>query len=528
MTTQEFAGKIREKYPGAYDDMPDDELTQRVIAKYPVYKDQITDLPIEPIEMSLLQRATTRAGEIFSEGYQGIEKAITEAPSPLQAGLRTTGAVAETAGKLIAEPVITGVKGIADKLADIPIVQKIAESKFGGNVLAGAQDIFGRISGAAEQLKTTNPELYQDLKAAGEIGLLILGEKPAQKSLEVAGQTLKTGGETIFEVGARAGRGMVGGIQKKVGEGIGKVSGVVEKTVTESIPKPVESALRETSSKMFDDYVKVASNAASSFKAPTPLEVVGQHAQKALDTIQRKLNAIGEQKSGVMGQAVVGNKAVGNIVVKFRQSLNSYLKGKTAVEGDTKLIRDILTEAERLGNNPRAKDVDKFIDFIQDRIYTSQRDLTIPVTDQTTGALRKITGQLNESLKSQLPESYSGLNSQYAKIVEIRNELNLKLGKEGERGGALMKRVFSPSDAGTKQLFAEIKKLTGVDLVNEATLARFVMETIGDARQASLLEQLQLPKISPKGILDFLFQKLASKFNTPEARFERARQLTIE
>jgi hypothetical protein len=186
-----------------------------------------------------------------------------------------------------------------------------------------------------------------------------------------------------------------------------------------------------------------------------------------------------------------------------------------------------MTEAKRLGNNPSAKDVDKFIDFVQDRIYSAKRDLSVPVTDDVEKILRPLTGQLNESLKSQLPNSYRNLNKKYSNMVDVRNELNSKLGYEAEKGGSLMKRVFSPSDARTKELFAEIEKITGIDLVDEATVARYVMESVGDARQASLLEQLQLPELPSRGLIDFLFKKATQGFNTPEAKIKRARELTL-
>lgn len=330
-------------------------------------------------------------------------------------------------------------------------------------------------------------------------------------------------------------RGAVGGVKQVVKGGqelLGKSKqglGVkIEKFVAEPIQKQYETTLQRTTLQKFDEYANVAKKAAQDFKEQTPLQLAGQKAQSALDTIQRKLKAIGEQKNGVLNQAVVGNKNVGNIVVKFRQNLQRYLGNKTAVEGDTKLLNDISNEAAKLGGNPTAKQVDKFIDFIQDRIYTSGRDLTVPVTDSATGALRQMTGQLNESLKTQLPNSYRGLNQKYADMVGVRNELNIKLGKAGEQGGSLMKRVFSPSDANTKKLFEKVKILTGVDLVDEATLARLMMEIAGDSRQASILQQLDIPQLTSTSILGRAWKEIVKRYNTPEMRLKRARELLLK
>ena len=40
-TVQQFAARIRAKYPGAYDDLSDQDLTHRILAKYPEYADMV-------------------------------------------------------------------------------------------------------------------------------------------------------------------------------------------------------------------------------------------------------------------------------------------------------------------------------------------------------------------------------------------------------------------------------------------------------------------------------------------------------
>jgi len=459
---------------------------------------------------------------------QGIAgKIAASGQLPLRAAA-TTGRIA---GRIIAEPL----SKVLEKIGT-PIVNQL--EKYAPGFSDEVANNVGKAVGVLESIKEKiPPDLYQSLADSVELASWYVGGKtvkPAIATLEKGAVRATEGVFGALEAGVQVGKKSVealGSGVSKVGEittaPLKKAVQVFEKLATEPIPKPVELSLKETSSVIFDKYTLTARKAALSNKASTPLELAGQKAQNALGTIQRKLNTIGEQKRTVLGKAAVGNKPVGSIVLKFRQELQNYLGRKTSIEGDAKLIRDISAEAQKLGANPSAKDVDKFIDFVQERVYTGQRDLTVPVTDQTTGAIRQMTGKLNENLKNQLPSSYRNLNDQYASMVDVRNELNIKLGKEGEKGGTLMKRVFSPSDARTKQLFEEVRKLTGIDLVNEATIARFVMETVGDARQANLLEQLQLPKLTKSGVLDFIYKTAAKQYNTPEAKFKRARELTM-
>lgn len=48
MNTQEFAQSVRAKYPGAYDNISDQDLVSKVVSKYPQYQDQISDFNQSP------------------------------------------------------------------------------------------------------------------------------------------------------------------------------------------------------------------------------------------------------------------------------------------------------------------------------------------------------------------------------------------------------------------------------------------------------------------------------------------------
>lgn len=447
-------------------------------------------------------------GNTFSQGAQNVTKAVTDIPQNAQnAGgspLADVASVATAAGH-IAGDVAGTAGGILTSVLPPPPEKSLGK------------DIFNAIGSGISKIPGMTPDIQKGLSDVLNTALMGVGEK----ATPVVGDAIKSGVDTAVT----SAKDMATAVTDKI-PSIPNPKTAIENLMANPIPEQVKSALGESSAPTFDKYAQIAKNATASYKNQTPLEYAGTRAQEALDTIQRKLDNIGSTKSDVLNSAGVGDKPVGNMVTKFRQNLNSYLSGKTAIEGDTKMVNDISSQAQALGANPTASQVDKFIDFAQDRIYSGRKDLTVPVTDSTTAALRKFTGELNTSLKAKLPDSYSTLNSKYSDLVQTRNELNTKLGAEGEKGGALMKRVFSPSDANTKQLFADVKKSTGIDLVNESTIARYVMETVGDSRQASMLQQLQLPKMSPEGILQWARDFVGKKINSPDAMLNRAKKLT--
>jgi hypothetical protein len=371
----------------------------------------------------------------------------------------------------------------------------------------------------------------------------VINHPEAAKTLVDSLQTVKNVGDTAWDTlvaediagGAKKGINGIKNVATKASEGASNlaaagteaVSGLGGKFSTlaeKPIPAQVQSALKGTSAATFDEYANTAKAATESFKNPTPLEMAGEKAQGALNDIQGQVDQIGKLKRGSI--ETFGDKPVGTSAKKFVQGLEREIKSGNLIEGDSKMARNMIEKAKALGNNPSAKAVDEFIDYAQDELYSGKRNLSVPVTDSTTGMLRKYIGQLNDDLKSQLPEAYGKLNDMYSEKIGVRNELNSKLGAEGEKGGSLMKRVFSPSDAGTKKLFSKVQELTGVDLVNEATMARFMMETFGDARQVSMLEKLQLPNLSERGILTLAKDLIAKHLNTPEKILKRARQLT--
>jgi predicted pyridoxine 5'-phosphate oxidase superfamily flavin-nucleotide-binding protein len=457
-----------------------------------------------------------------------------EALNALTTTKQKQGFLSETLGDIkgVGSDIISSAKARSANVGEAMEAQAKGEQGLGrtifqsvGQAAGLGSDIIGAgIKGTVKSLLTEGAE--ESVKGAVQgVGTAVINNPVAQsiiKQYQSLDDKTKRDIESVLGVTSltadvaglgMAGKGAKAGIkttQQLAKAGAQKVSTLTDDVITKTkqiftgskarigdqvipIPKTVQTTLKRTSDDVFKKYVNQARLASIEQKASTPLELAGEKAVEALQSVQKKMSAIGAQKSSIVNQSNVGLKPVGNIAVKARQNILKEIGDKTLDATDQRLVNDVLTKLTNLGVNPKLKQVDEFIDYAQEILYKGTKNLTVPVGGRTERVIKNTITSLNNQIKDIAPSSYRNLNAQYAKMIDIRNTLNNALGSEASKGGSLMKRVFSPTDSGTKKLFEEIKKLTNIDLVDEATLAKFSMELFGDARQAMLLQQLNIP-----------------------------------
>jgi hypothetical protein len=250
MNPKQFAAKIRAAHPGSYDDVPDEVLTQRVLAKYPQYKDMVkadaapTQEPGFPQRMGKgLQDITEGAGagvlntvhgtgELIRGGgnliHQGLGDAIvppagqkalremTYTNSPMQkigytgeqiGEFMLPGGATEKAGLKAAEllpkvakyakPIAeigteAGVSGLQNKMQGGDFSTGAAFGA-GGNVIGkGLQSAAPRIAEAAAE---PGKRLLKTVAPGVDIGKTILTESKGYKPSTIAGEL----GEKVAE-----------------------------------------------------------------------------------------------------------------------------------------------------------------------------------------------------------------------------------------------------------------------------------------------------------------------------------------
>lgn len=224
MNEQEFANKIRAKYPGAYDNVSDTELTNKVIAKYPVYASQLKSFnktyseitPLQPETQStsfgqkLLDTGTAVTNFLGGKSVQetfGAEIAKLKA-TPEERQFITQPTVGETAGSSLQLgslfiPVGSLAKGVGLGAKALGLSPKITQ--VAGNVVAGAAT--GAAFDVGEKLQTGETSGLATV-AGGAIplaGPIVKGAKKLTGAIarETLGKTTGAGAGAIQE-GLRA------------------------------------------------------------------------------------------------------------------------------------------------------------------------------------------------------------------------------------------------------------------------------------------------------------------------------------
>ena len=330
------------------------------------------------------------------------------------------------------------------------------------------------------------------------------------QSLQPTNDAQKTGGqiETAGEILAGGGAGLikdaVTGGAKLVGKGITELTPKLETILPKNLAikaidlvsadpeAKVATILKESKPEDLTNYVNIAQKASQDPRIATPLEVVGNKLADTTKVLETKLGEIGKAKSDIIQPMRQGLDSFKSETRPLIEKLNSLKNSFGEIEkGSATKVDAIIKDAKSVSTK---LDADKFIDKVQNALYSGNRDMTIVQGSSLDKQLRGIIGEYNSTLKNSLPKEYGALNKQYSDMIDTLNVINRSLGEVVEgvptRGASLIKQFFSPSGTKAKEIFDFVKQQTNgeVDLAKDATLAKFTMELFDDPRARSLLQ----------------------------------------
>lgn len=420
-------------------------------------------------------------------------------------GLRTTGEMLGSLGE-----------GALRALPGGTTVANATGAAVGAGVAsAPAQAAIGAVRSGVEKLPEGVQQAVSDAGGAAMGALQIGGALTAPG----AGSSIaRTAFKSVDDVLKSAPRPKFNVAAPRVGEIINKYRAQLS-----DVNPQVETILKQQRDpqKVFA-YFDQAEKAALDPSVPMATQLAANRAKDAYDVLDKAANEAGRLKSemldSISSTKLTGNRIAGPAIDNVKTTIGDRFgiqidnKGKvTEVPGrmasvDKKsqaLISEYVGMLRKLGQAPTARMVDDFVDAAQRMLYKQSSPNLFEVADEPVIAfLKQQTGIINDQLKKDVDNivrttqpgkqaTYGELNERYSSLLDASQNLSKRLGTEGDKGASLIKSLFSPQTGEpTRRLFQQIKDETGIDLFEEATLAKFAMETVGDTRSKSLLQQI--------------------------------------
>lgn len=258
----------------------------------------------------------------------------------------------------------------------------------------------------------------------------------------------------------------------------------------------------------YNQYIQAAQERAQNIRAPAPFELAADKLDEASTKIKDAWSAAGETVGKAKQFASdVKLPDITPVIQDFKNRVaNDYgisLTTDHTGQVETSLMPDRTakishTEVNRLGEvyqklagllNSTARNGTDVIGFIDHSVDTAKSASNM-VKDPLEGFLSHTRDLIDQQVRKVSP-TLASANDSYSALSELRGEMAKMAGGANQRGELLMRRVFSGDKSGDVQnLFEKIKAVTGIDLINEAVLAKHAIESVGDPTQTSLLHQM--------------------------------------
>ncbi len=366
MTPSEFAKTIREKHPGAYDDMDDESLTTAVLKKYPQYVDMVP---------SRLETTEEGHGEYPSDTYTSLAPNANIVMNAVGAPGAVKGAVGIAKGLKagvealpeVAGDVVSKVKGMLPNpsLKGLGYTPSQLSTEAGQNLAKGVQEYATTPQGDIGELvaKAANPvkkDAIAPFEPENAEDLATLDPALQSKAFnEPIAQGMANSTEQM--------RDLANEQWKQVGNAIGDTLNGLEKTGSEFDPQPV---LQKINSMFLRD-----------------------------------------AEGNVMNEGVQGttNEALKEAV----DTLNGYSKGRPISWTDANKIKSMLQDSA----NYAAKRFEE-----SNEAYKQAASLIKEgIDDQAGTVLQKHGGDI---------QNFQKLRGAYGKLSSLRSSLNAQTGKE--------------------------------------------------------------------------------------------------
>ena len=449
-STQQFAQRIRSKYPGAYDDKPDEVLVKAYLQKYPTYADRVDFATNKASNPALSEKQVEKPKKNIAQELR---------VQPFIGAAKGAGSTAFGLGKAVSKPLIglanilgKGVNKITGKQTYTPITSKVREQIFTKPDSLKPTNTGQKIGFGAEQIGeffipggavTKGAKAVQGAKVFSQAPKLA---KAAGFGTKVAGEALSMGGVTALQGGDKA--------QTKSAMILSAAFPVFGKSASKLANTKIgqyaaKSLMEKIPSRMMNSLIRPREAAFSFGKNPglaiADEGIVANTRGGLLQRITKKKQEIGQAIEQELTHPNVANKIID--VTPAIQTLDATIQ-KAAKTGDQTLVRRLLDikksltkEFELVGDDLVEKGV-RNLQLTPLEAQKLKREIgeatrwTGQAFDADANKARVAVYRAIDSLIDDAVPNISKLNSRYANMLTAEKEL-LKTNKHLQRLAAI-------------------------------------------------------------------------------------------
>lgn len=290
-----------------------------------------------------------------------------------------------------------------------------------------------------------------------------------------------------------------------------------------NVDDATKTVLKNTKPEELQSYLDITKASKLSDEVPTAYNVASSKVDDALSKIEWMRSEVGSKIWAVRTNLWDVKATLGDFESKFWSTLEKYwfklkpwqawwrFTGKLSLK-DTKRIsalppdeRNLLNSVVETYNKIRKKPSLWDFQLLRDNLISNFWKI-----ENKSNTIKSIFTQakqhVDDVMNNITPQAYKWDMKKYSELSNLIDRITTGVGKEWQRGETLVRSLFGARSQIARDLFGEIKKITGVDLFKESRLAKFAMESMWDTRW---LQQM-LENLNVKQWAKWLLEKAGS------------------
>ncbi len=331
-------------------------------------------------------------------------------------------------------------------------------------------------------------------------------EEAAEK---LAKEAFKKAKQTPKQVKADVEKGFIGDAGEEILPSAAPKKGVMERTFgrMEEVERSALTEPLKPKETPFTEHAKVALASMQRKGNPSALDVASRKATTAVKEMSDLKNKFGQKKGNIIKKYATKPVEMKSVREAFLNDAEKFLRGTVDEKGvfsggiddaQNDIITLALKEIDKLGQVTTVNQADILKSRLTNIIKNETKNQVKPNVTQADAIIKAARRNVDKKLKKVLPASFGKSNKRYSELTELINNFQKRLGevvdpKTGQTrmaAGFLKSALMSNSDRGSKAMFEQIRKETGINLIKEAHYAQMAMEAVNDPRITDLLKEV--------------------------------------